>query len=166
MEQKIYHELLSSNVMKYISWWHLMTCHDMSWCGQSDSERKRVDLKVRAHLENGQEWFPTYNIIIFLSTLGWQIINLITQSQPVLYCRWCAYWNVDSCNSYSDCYKITDDIPHTKIIVMNDLVPFSLHAAIIPSFYYFWFILWKIYSSRTLAWLHTALSADLWEDNK
>ncbi len=21
-----------------LTWWHLMTCHDMSWCGQSDSE--------------------------------------------------------------------------------------------------------------------------------
>ena len=33
---------MPSNVMKFLSnltWWHLITCHDMSWCGHPDSER-------------------------------------------------------------------------------------------------------------------------------
>ncbi len=31
-----------------LTWWHLMTCHDISWCGQSNSERQHTRTAVNA----------------------------------------------------------------------------------------------------------------------
>ena len=38
-----------------LTWWHLMTCHDISWCGQSDSERNSQDSFV-----NLSDWYLAY----------------------------------------------------------------------------------------------------------
>ncbi len=84
-----------------LTWWHLMTCHDMSWCDQSDSVRHCIDIpewnvkhgKWKWENQSGHPFDPHCNFHPFPSRFhfqcnSWTLSNCVFTRNIILIATW------------------------------------------------------------------------------